>query len=227
MYIILPEILSTKSVQLAQSLLVDASWEDGRKTAGPEARVVKNNLQLPHKSEAAEKIRLMILEGLNHSNLFFSAALPKKIFTPRINCYNTEHPTYGSHYDNSIMIRHETQERVRTDLSCTVFLNNPDDYEGGELLIRDRDAQHKVKLAAGDGILYLGNTLHEVCPVISGKRLASFFWIESMVRDSTQRQLLHDLDMTILKLRSDLGESPETMRLTGTYHNLLRLWADS
>lgn len=227
MYIILPEVLTTQSIALAQGLLQAAPWEDGRKTAGPEAKVVKNNLQLPHSCEAAEKIRLMILSGLNQSNLFFSVALPKKIFTPRINCYTPDNPKYGSHYDNSVIIKSETGERVRTDLSCTVFLNNPEDYHGGELVIRDCDAQHKVKLKAGDAILYQGNTLHEVLPVTSGNRIASFFWIESMVRDHTQRQLLHDLDMTILKIRSDLGESPETMRLTGTYHNLLRLWADT
>jgi len=224
---VLPELLSPGTVLQAQQLLADlaeSDWADGRDSAGSQARQVKTNLQLPHEHPVAVQIRSWVLAGLDQSAGFFSAALPLKIFTPRVNRYTPEFPHYGLHIDNAIRLRADG-ERVRTDLSCTVFLNDPDDYDGGELVAQDRETSHRVKLPAGHAVLYPGNTLHEVTPVTRGQRLACFFWIESMVRSDEQRRLLFDLDMNLLHLREQLGETPETTALTGLYHNLLRQWA--
>jgi PKHD-type hydroxylase len=225
----LPELLSPDTVRQARELLLalpESDWADGRDSAGAQARSVKDNLQLPHEHPVAAQIRQWVLAGLDQSSMFFSAALPLKVFTPRINRYTPEFPHYGLHIDNAVRLRADGL-RVRTDLSCTVFLNDPDDYEGGELRAQDRDTVHRVKLPAGHAVLYPGNTLHEVTPVTRGQRLACFFWIESMVRSDEQRRLLFDLDMNLLKLRQQHGETPETTALTGVYHNLLRQWADT
>ena len=225
----LPDLLSPDTVRQARQLLLDlpeSDWTDGRDSAGSQARTVKDNLQLPHAHPVAMQIRQWVLEGLDQSGTFFSAVLPLKVFTPRINRYTPEHPHYGLHIDNAVRLRVDGQ-RVRTDLSCTVFLNDPDEYEGGELSAQDRDTVHRVKLPAGHAVLYPGNTVHEVTPVMRGQRLACFFWIESMVRSDEQRRILFDLDMNLLKLREQLGETPETTALTGVYHNLLRQWANS
>ena len=225
----LPDLLSPDTVRQARELLLalpDADWTDGRESAGAQARTVKDNLQLPHEHPVALQIRSWVLEGLDRSGTFFSAALPRKIFTPRVNRYTPAHPHYGLHIDNAVRLRADGQ-RVRTDLSCTVFLNAPEDYAGGELSAQDRDTVHRVKLPAGHAVLYPGHTLHEVTPVTRGQRLACFFWIESMVRSDEQRRLLFDLDMNLLRLRKRLGETAETTALTGVYHNLLRQWAES
>lgn len=227
MYLILHDILSSSELQRANAMLRDVHWSDGQATAGDQAKLVKNNLQLPHEDAAATEIREMVLAGLKQSALFFSAALPKKIFPPRVNRYDPNHPTYGWHIDNAVMTRPSVGLTVRTDISCTVFLNEPTDYDGGELTIRDRDVQHQLKLPAGSAVLYSGATLHQVTPVTRGARHACFFWVESMVRDATQRQMLHELDMNLVRLRTEHGESPEAVAITGTYHNLLRMWADS
>jgi len=226
---ILPELLSPQTVRQACALLLalpESDWADGRESAGSQARSVKHNLQLPHDHPVAVQIRQWVLAGLDSSGTFFSAALPLKVFTPRINRYTPEFPHYGLHIDNAVRLRADGQ-RVRTDLSCTVFLNDPDEYEGGELCAQDRDTVHRVKLPAGHAVLYPGHTLHEVTPVTRGQRLACFFWIESMVRSDEQRRILFDLDMNLLKLREQLGETPETTALTGVYHNLLRQWAQT
>lgn len=223
----LPELLSPDSVRQAREWLLalpESDWVDGRHSAGSQARTVKDNLQLPHEHPAAAQIRQWVLAGLDQSSTFFSAALPLKVFTPRINRYTPEFAHYGLHIDNAVRLRADGK-RVRTDLSCTVFLNDPDDYEGGELSVQDRDTVHRVKLPAGHAVLYPGNTLHEVTPVTRGQRLACFCWIESMVRSDEQRRLLFDLDMNLLKLREQHGDTPETTALTGVYHNLLRQWA--
>jgi len=225
----LPELLSPDTVRQARELLLalpESDWADGRDSAGSQARAVKDNLQLPHEHPVAAQIRQWVLAGLDQSSTFFSAALPLKVFTPRINRYTPEFPHYGLHIDNAVRLKGDGQ-RVRTDLSCTVFLNDPDEYEGGELSAQDRDTVHRVKLPAGHALLYPGNTLHEVTPVTRGQRLACFFWIESMVRSDEQRRILFDLDMNLLKLRQQHGETPETTALTGVYHNLLRQWADT
>ncbi len=225
MLLTLPEILTQGEVREARALLASAPWTDGRDSAGPQARTVKNNEQLPHDCEAATRIRALVLAGLDRNAIFFSAALPKKVFTPRINRYRGDANFYGAHIDNAIRVVAGSGQRVRTDVSCTVFLSDPDEYDGGELTVSDTYGEQRVKLPAGHAVLYPGTSLHQVTPVTRGERLACFFWIESMVRSDEQRRLLHDLDMNLLSLRQRHGETDETTALTGTYHNLLRMWA--
>ncbi len=220
-------VLAADEIRQVQSLLADAPWTDGRASAGPQAREVKNNEQLPHDCEAARQIRAMVTRGLDRSPLFFSATLPKKLFTPRINRYGGESNFYGNHVDNAVRIVAENGERVRTDISCTVFLNGPTEYDGGELVVQDTYGTQSVKFQAGDLVLYPGTSVHQVKPVIRGHRLACFFWIESMVRGDDQRRLLYELDMNLLRLRQEHGETEVATALTGTYHNLLRMWADT
>ena len=230
MLLTLPDILSPEELTLARRLLADAPWTDGRDSAGPQARTVKNNQQLQHDSEAAQTIRTLVLNGLNRSPLFFSAALPLRIFTPRVNRYGGEANTYGNHIDNAIRLKVNEAgqtEYVRTDVSCTVFLNDPDEYDGGELTVSDTYGTRGVKLPAGHAVLYPGTSLHQVTPVTRGHRLACFLWVQSMVRSDEQRRLLYELDMNILALRQQHGETDETTGLTGTYHNLLRMWSET
>ena len=222
----IPDILTADELQRARALLADAPWTDGRHSAGTQAAQVKNNEQLPHDSEAARQIRAMVLRGLDRSPLFFSAALPKKVFTPRINRYGGDTNHYGQHIDNAIRALPDSGQRVRTDISATLFLTNPDDYEGGDLVIDDTFGEKRVKLAAGDMVIYPGTSVHRVEPVTRGHRLASFFWIESMVRSDEQRRLLFDLDTHLTRLRQQHDHDESLVGLTGTYHNLLRMWAD-
>ncbi len=223
----IPEVITQDEVRHARELLKTAPWTDGRASAGVQARQVKNNEQLPHDCDAAKQIRAMVLRGLDRHSIFFSAALPKRVFTPRINRYGGEANTYGNHVDNAIRFAPDTGLRVRTDISCTVFLADPDEYDGGELVVQDTFGEQRVKLRAGDMVLYPGTSVHKVEPVTRGYRLACFFWIESMVRSDEQRRLLYELDMNLLQLRKEHGEGPSTTALTGTYHNLLRMWADT
>ena len=223
----IPELITQDEVRHARELLKTAPWTDGRASAGVQARQVKNNEQLPHDCDAAKLIRAMVLRGLDRHAIFFSAALPKRVFTPRINRYGGEANTYGNHVDNAIRFAPDTGLRVRTDISCTVFLADPDEYDGGELVVQDTFGEQRVKLRAGDMVLYPGTSVHKVEPVTRGYRLACFFWIESMVRSDEQRRLLYELDMNLLQLRKEHGEGPSTTALTGTYHNLLRMWADT
>ena len=223
----IPEVITQDEVRHARELLKTAPWTDGRASAGVQARQVKNNEQLPLDCDAAKQIRAMVLRGLDRHAIFFSAALPKRVFTPRINRYGGEANTYGNHVDNAIRFAPDTGLRVRTDISCTVFLADPDEYEGGELVVQDTFGEQRVKLRAGDMVLYPGTSVHKVEPVTRGYRLACFFWIESMVRSDEQRRLLYELDMNLLQLRKEHGEGPSTTALTGTYHNLLRMWADT
>lgn len=225
MLVTLDSVLSAADIARLRPLLEAAPWTDGQRTAGSQARHVKHNEQLPSDCEAAVAVRQTVLQALDSHARFFSAALPKKVFTPRINRYQGE-GHYGMHYDNAILRRADGQQ-VRSDVSCTVFLNEPDEYEGGELVIQHTYGEQRVKLPAGSAVLYPGTSLHEVRPVTQGQRLGCFFWIESMVRSDPQRALLHELDMAITSLREQHGETPETHTLTGTYHNLLRMWADT
>ena len=222
----LTEVLTPEDLADIRSALANATWEDGRDSAGLQARRAKNNQQLAHSDPAAELVRRRVVAGLERHPVFFSAALPKRLFTPRVNRYQGEADRYGPHIDNAVRLLPDGQ-RVRTDLSCTVFLNPPDEYAGGELVIHDAFGPRSVKLAAGDAVLYPGTSLHEVRPVTQGARMACFLWIESLVRGDEQRRLLHELDLALLALRERHGESPETDVVTGTYHNLLRLWADT
>jgi PKHD-type hydroxylase len=223
----LPQLLTAQEVSEAQTLLDTAPWVDGKKGAGDQARQVKNNEQLNHDSPAAQTIRALVTQALDRSPTFFSAALPKKLFPPRLNRYGGDSNFYGNHIDGSIRYTPGTGERVRTDVSCTVFLSNPEDYDGGELCIADTYGEQSVKLPAGHAVLYPGTSLHQVKPVTRGHRLACFFWVESMVRSDEQRRLLYELDMNLLGLRQRHGDSEQTTAMTGVYHNLLRMWADT
>ena len=226
MLLCIPDVLTAAQVRQARELLDAAPWGDGRESAAAQAALVKRNEQLPHDCDAARTVRATIVQGLDRQPLFLSAALPRKLFTPRFNRYTGQTNHYGEHVDNAIRFT-EGGQRVRTDISCTVFLSDPSDYEGGELAIRDTYGTQSVKLPAGHAVLYPGTSVHEVKPVTRGQRVACFFWIESMVRSDEQRRLLYDMDMALMQLRRQHGESPATTALTGTYHNLLRLWAET
>ena len=223
----IPDLLTPDEVRQARQALAGAPWADGRDSAGPQAATVKNNEQLPHDCAAAGTVRQLVLRAVERHPLLLTAALPRKIFTPRVNRYGGDTPFYGAHVDNAIRFRADNGERVRTDVSCTVFLADPAEYDGGELLVQDTYGARGVKLPAGHAVLYPGTSIHEVTPVTRGHRLACFFWIESMVRSDEQRRLLFELDMAIMKLRDRHGECDEAVALTGTYHNLLRMWADT
>lgn len=227
MLIHIQNVLSPDELQLASKLLTQASWLDGRATAGPQAMQVKNNQQLPQSSPESARLQALVLQALNRQPLFLSAALPKKIFNPLFNRYGAEQNHYGPHIDGAVMHSRNTDQRVRSDISCTLFLADPDEYDGGELAIQDTYGSQHVKLPAGDMLLYPSTSLHQVRPVTCGYRVASFFWVESMVRSDEQRRLLYELDMNLLSLRQQHGECAETIALTGTYHNLLRMWADT
>ena len=218
-------LLDETRVREARRLLHDAPWIDGRATAGTQAARAKINEQLPADSDHARALQSLVTGALEASPRFLAAALPRKLYPPQFNRYGGARNAYGPHVDNAV--RFCGTMRVRTDLSCTVFLAEPDEYDGGELVVHGAGEPQRVKLAAGHAVLYPGTSVHEVTPVTRGARLASFFWIESMVRGTAQRRLLLDLDDTITALRNAQGESPETIALTGTYHNLLRMWADT
>ncbi|MCV2362496.1 Fe2+-dependent dioxygenase [Paucibacter sp. DJ1R-11] len=221
------ELLSPAELNQARDLLGQADWQDGRLTAGAQAAQVKNNQQLPLGSEPARALQALLLKALEGHATFFSAALPKRLLPPMFNRYAGEANTYGNHIDQAIRYVPGTGQRVRTDISCTVFLSEPEDYEGGELVIADTYGEQRIKLAAGDAVLYPGTSVHRVEPVTRGARLASFFWIESMVRSDEQRRLLFEMDQALMQLRSEHGDGDAAVQLTGTYHNLLRMWADT
>lgn len=225
----LKNILRPEELATARALLgEDAPWNDGRGSAGGQAVARKNNEQLAQASPQAGQLRELVLGALRRDPVFFSAALPRRIFNPLFNRYGGSSNHYGAHVDGAVLHSRDPEQWVRTDISCTLFLSDPQDYEGGELTIREPQGERRVKLPAGDLVLYPGSTLHEVTPVTRGARLASFFWIESMVRSTEQRQLLFEMDMALLKLRARCGEDdPAVVQLTGTYHNLLRMWADT
>ncbi|HEY0563810.1 MAG TPA: Fe2+-dependent dioxygenase [Methylophilus sp.] len=224
MLITLPDVLTADELTTISALLTEASWEDGRATAGTQAARVKNNQQLDEQDAALGQIRRIVLQALQRDPLFFSAVLPDKILPPFVNRYAEANNAYGFHVDNAIRSMAEGY-RVRSDVSATLFLNPPEDYDGGELLIQDVFGEQRVKLAAGALVIYPSSSVHAVTPVTRGERLASFMFIQSMVRDASQRRLLFDLDMSLVKLRQQLGETTEVVQLTGVYHNLLRQWA--
>jgi PKHD-type hydroxylase len=224
----LPHLLSAQAVRAMREQLADESlWIDGRTSAGPQAVAVKRNEQLSQDTAVARELQAQVLAAVQRDPRFFSAALPRRCFNPLFNRYRPECPAYGAHIDGAVLHSKRTQEWVRSDLSCTLFLSEPDEYDGGELTIHDTYGTQRVKLPAGHAVLYPSSSLHEVTPVTRGARIASFFWIESMVRSDEQRRLLYDLDMNLLALRQRHGETAETTALTGTYHNLLRMWAST
>jgi PKHD-type hydroxylase len=228
MLIHLKNVLTPDELREARALLGDdAPWVDGRTSAGGQAVAQKANRQLAQESAQAAKLQALVLAAVRRDPVFFSAALPRRIFNPLFNRYDPEAPRYGPHVDGAVLHSRATQEWVRTDISCTLFLADPAEYDGGELSVQDTFGNRRVKLPAGDAVLYPGTSVHEVTPVTRGARLASFFWIESMVRSDERRRLLFDLDMNLLRLRERHGETAEATALTGIYHNLLRQWAST
>jgi PKHD-type hydroxylase len=223
----IPQILDAAGVARARELLAAAPWADGRTTAGRQAAQVKNNQQLPPGSEAHRELQALVLQALEKHPVFFSATLPKRVLPPLFNRYAGSNNTYGAHIDQAVRYLPGGVQRVRTDISCTLFFSEPADYDGGELVIDTTFGEQRVKLTAGDMVVYPGTSVHRVEPVTRGARLASFFWIESMVRADEQRRLLYEMDMSLMRLRGELGETAELVQLTGTYHNLLRMWADT
>ena len=229
MLIVIPKVLSGAALKEAQALLRTAPWGDGRATAGDQSAQVKNNRQLPQDHEVTAALRQIVLEALSRSLLFFSAALPRRIFPPLFNHYGGRANAFGNHIDSAvrtITFGDAMGQQVRTDLSGTLFLNEPGDYDGGDLVIEGLPGQPRIKLPAGDLVLYSATTVHRVEPVTRGERLASFFWLQSMVRDDGRRQLLHDMDLNLMQLRQQQGDTEPVIALTGTYHNLLRMWAE-
>jgi PKHD-type hydroxylase len=226
MLLAIPEVLSAEQVQRARQVLDNAEWVDGKVTAGHQSKEAKDNQQLAEGSGAARELGEMILNALGQSALFISAALPLRVFPPLFNRY-AGGQSFGTHVDNAIRQLPGSGHRIRTDLSATLFFAQPEEYDGGELVVEDTYGVHSVKLPAGHLVLYPSTSLHHVRPVTRGVRLASFFWIQSMVRDDGQRTLLFDLDVAIQKLnRAPLGDSP-AVQLTGIYHNLMRRWAEA
>jgi PKHD-type hydroxylase len=221
-----PDVLTAAQLNEARQLLDLAEWIDGRVTAGHQSVRSKNNMQLPENSEAARRIGEMILNSLGQNPLFIAAALPFRVFPPLFNRYQGGE-SFGTHVDNAIRQVTGTGHRIRTDLSATLFFSEPQEYDGGELVVEDTYGTHNVKLPAGYMILYPATSLHHVRPVTRGARIASFFWIQSMVRDDGERSLLFDLDTAIQRINRDNAEHPAAVQLTGVYHNLLRRWAEA
>lgn len=222
----IPQILTKQQVKDIRQIVDHADWADGVITAGSQSAKAKNNTQLPEDGEACKKARTIVLHALATNDMFLTGALPKRIYPPLFNRYTGEKNAFGNHVDNAVRTHAATGRHVRTDVSCTLFLTEPEDYAGGELIIEDTYGSQKIKFAAGDMVLYPSSSVHRVEPVIRGARISCFFWTESMVRSDEQRRLLYDLDMSIIELRKEHGESDESIRLTGVYHNLLRMWAD-
>ncbi len=225
MLLAIPDLLTAEQVLHGRQLLDSAQWVDGRVTAGHQSSRTKDNLQLPENHPVAGQLGEMILEALGQNALFISAALPQRVFPPLFNRYQGGQ-SFGTHVDNSIRQITGTPHRIRTDLSATLFLASPEEYDGGELIVEDTYGTHSVKLPAGHMILYPATSLHNVRPITRGARVASFFWIQSMVRDDGQRALLFDLDMAIQRLNRDVPDHPSAVQFTGVYHNLLRQWAE-
>ncbi len=223
----IPQVLTVEQVAHCRERLEQADWADGRITAGHQSAKAKDNAQLPEDSPVARELGTLVLEALARNSTFFSAALPKRIYPPLFNRY-AGGQSFGYHIDNAIRYDRSSgrAEPIRTDLSATLFLSAPEEYDGGELVIEDTFGTQSVKLAAGDLVLYPGTSLHKVLPVTRGTRLASFFWIQSMLREDSQRRLMFELDISIRRLTQTVPEHPSLVQLTGVYHNLLRRWAE-
>lgn len=221
----IPNLLRPDQVHRCGEILAAASWVDGRITAGPQSGLAKHNLQLPEGVSESKELGEMVLKALAANPLFMSAALPLKVYPPLFNRY-TKGMGFADHVDNAIRTSPVTGMRYRTDLSATLFLAAPDGYDGGELVIGAGLSPARVKLQAGDMVLYPANTIHRVEPVTRGERLACIFWIESMIADDGQRSLLHQLDQAISSARAKLGDAdPTAIALVSLYHNLVRMWA--
>ena len=225
MLLTIPDVFSSEQVAQIRQQLDGAEWVDGRVTAGHQSSLAKDNMQIPEGNPAAKEVGERILQTLGQNLLFISAALPMKVFPPLFNRYSGGQ-SFGTHVDNAIRHVKGTSHRVRSDLSATLFFSNPDEYDGGELIVDDTYGIHSVKLPAGHMVLYPSSSLHNVRPVTRGARVSSFFWIQSMVRDDSARTLLFDLDNVAQRISADDPNSPNAVKLTGIYHNLLRRWAE-
>ncbi len=227
MLIAIPDVLDAAGVAHVRSIIDDGEWVDGNVTSGPQAALAKRNEQLAEDSAAARDAGNLILDALGRTALFVAAALPLKVYPPLFNRY-AGGQDFGLHIDNAIRIRRGSDFRIRSDLSATLFLADPDSYDGGELVIEDQFGEQRVKLPAGHMVLYPASSLHRVEPVTRGQRIASFFWLQSMVRDDGARRILFELDQGVQATAAALGQGdPAAVRLTGVYHNLLRRWADA
>lgn len=226
MLLSIPSVLSKDAVADLRREIDAAPWVDGNVTSGKQSALAKRNRQLPEESPAARKAGNTVQDALEKTPLFVAAALPLKVFPPLFNRYG-EGDGFGMHVDNALRVRRDNGFRIRSDLSATLFLSEPEDYDGGELMVEDNYGVHAVKLGAGDLVLYPASSLHRVEPITRGARVSSFFWIQSMVRDDVKRTLLFDMDMAIQALARDLGQGhPQVITLTGNYHNLLRMWIE-
>ena len=225
MMVHVPQVLTPAQLARCREVMERASWVDGRITAGHQSEKVKNNLQLPEFVPEARELGDMVIEALARNSLFFSAVLPKQVFPPLFNRYDAG-MAFGAHVDNAIREYLNTPLRIRTDVSSTLFISAPEDYDGGELVVADTYGTHHVKLPAGDMIVYPGSSLHNVTPITRGSRIASFFWTQSLIRDDSKRALLFDLDLSIRRLSTDHPEHESVVSLTAIYHNLLRQWAE-
>jgi PKHD-type hydroxylase len=225
MLLTIPDVFAPEQVRQIRQQLDGAEWVDGRVTAGHQSSLAKDNMQIPEGNPVAKEVGERILQTLGQNLLFISAALPMKVFPPLFNRYSGGQ-SFGTHVDNAIRHVKGTSHRVRSDLSATLFFSNPDEYDGGELIVEDTYGIHSVKLPAGHLVLYPSSSLHNVRPVTRGARVSSFFWIQSMVRDDSARTLLFDLDNVAQRISASDPNSPNGVKLTGIYHNLLRRWAE-
>lgn len=221
-----PNVLTPDDLVTCRERLAAAQWGDGRVTAGHQSVKVKENLQLPQDSAEARELGALVIAALERSALFISAALPKQVFPPLFNRYDPG-MNFGAHVDNAIRQIPGTPRRIRTDVSATLFISTPEDYDGGELIVEDTYGTHNVKLPAGDMILYPATSLHRVAPVTRGSRVAAFFWIQSMVKDDGDRTLLFNLDRAIVQLGQSAPGQPALVQLTAIYHNLIRKWGET
>lgn len=222
----IPEVLSKEQVAGVRAAMEGAEWTDGRQTVGPQGARVKRNLQLPEASTLRRELGAMVVAALARHPLYHAAVLPLRTLSPRFNRYEGG-GEYGFHIDGAVMATGDADTHVRSDISCTLFLSEPEEYDGGELIVSDTYGEHEVKLPAGDAIVYPSSSLHRVAPVTRGARIASFFWIQSMVRDDGARRLLLELDTAIRTLSASGADQASILQLTGVYHNLLRRWAET
>jgi PKHD-type hydroxylase len=225
MLVHIPEVLTKAELAEARQTLSSAAWGDGRVTAGHQSAKVKHNAQLPEDGDAARALGAMVVRALERNALFVTAALPLHVFPPLFNKYEPG-MAFGAHVDNAVRALPGSRRQIRTDVSATLFLSEPDEYDGGELIVEDTYGRHSVKLPAGDMVLYPATSLHRVTEVARGARIASFFWIQSMVRDDGERRLLFDLDRAIVELGRTAPDHPTLVKLTSIYHNLVRKWGE-
>ena len=226
MLVTIPDLITPEELAYMRQVLEGTEWQDGRKTAGDQAAKVKNNLQVPPESQVAQELGQIVLRALARSSIFTTAALPLRVLPPMFNRYD-EGMTFGAHVDGSIRALPGSGQRLRTDVSSTLFLTPPEDYDGGELVVHDTYGTHAVKLPAGHLVVYPATSMHSVTPVTRGSRWGLFFWTQSMIKDDWRRHMLYDLDMSIIKVRERLpDDDPAVVGLTAHYHNLLRHWSE-